>query len=184
MSDQWGPLAGLAGEWEGADGFDTVYSRAAGTTVRTPYRERTTFVPFGPVLNGEQRVYGLDYRTAMWRGDEALPFHAEVGYWLYDSETSEILRAFVVPRGVTVLAGGRASPDATELTLSACKTDGEYTIGESEFLGKRASSTSYRVTVCLQPDGTWSYDSTTTLVLAKRAEPFAHTDRNVLRRVG
>ena len=183
MSAEWGPLADLAGDWEGAHGFDTVFSRAAGRVMRTPYRERVTFVPFGPVVNGEQRLYGLDYRTAMWRGNEALPFHAEVGYWTYDVDTTEILRAFVVPRGITVLAGGLASPDAAEFTLAADAANGDYTIGESQFLTKRASSTAYHVTIRVHGDGTWSYDQVTTLSLGDLAEPFAHTDHNVLRRV-
>jgi hypothetical protein len=36
--------------------------------------------PFGPVDNGTQRLYGLDYKSSMWRGDEENPFHTEVGY--------------------------------------------------------------------------------------------------------
>ncbi len=182
MSGEWGPLAALAGEWEGVEGFDTVFSRALGREIRTPYREHVTFTPFGPVANGEQRVYGLDYRTEMWRGGELLPFHAEVGYWLYDADTTEILRAFVVPRGVTVLAGGHAEASADAFTLRADSTDRHYTIGESQFLTKRASSTTYRVAVRLHPDGVWSYDQVTTLRFAELAEPFAHTDRNTLRR--
>ena len=49
----------------------------------------------------------------MWRGDEENPFHTEVGYWLWDGATGEVLRGFVVPRGITVLAGGTADADAT-----------------------------------------------------------------------
>ena len=40
------------------------------------------------------------------RADESDPFHTEVGYWLWDGATGEIVRGFVVPRGITVLAGG------------------------------------------------------------------------------
>ncbi len=71
----------------------------------TPYLEKVSFKPFGPVDNGNQHLYGLDYKTAMWRGDEENPFHTEVGYWLWDAATGEVLRGFVVPRGITVLAG-------------------------------------------------------------------------------
>ena len=75
--------------------------------------------PFGPVDNGSQHLYGLDYRTAMWRGYEENPFHTEVGYWLWDAATGEIMRGFVVPRGITVLAGGIATADTTQFTLTA-----------------------------------------------------------------
>ena len=75
--------------------------------------------PFGPVDSGSQAIYGLDYKTAMWRDSEENPFHTEVGYWLWDGATGEVLRGFVVPRGITVLAGGIAAPDATSFTMSA-----------------------------------------------------------------
>ena len=57
--------------------------------------------PFGPVDNGNQHLYGLDYKSAMWRGDEENPFHTEVGYWLWDAATGEVMKGFVVPRGIT-----------------------------------------------------------------------------------
>ena len=65
--------------------------------------------PFGPVDNGSQAIYGLDYKTAMCRDSEENPFHTKVGYWLWDGATGEVLRGFVVPRGITVLAGRHRS---------------------------------------------------------------------------
>lgn len=183
MGIEWGPLWALAGEWEGESGLDAAFSHSSGEVVLTPYRERVSLTPFGPVRNGRQRLFGLDYRTAMWRGDETVPFHAEVGYWLWDGDTGEILRAFVVPRGITVLAGGTASAGAVEFSLAADKGDGEYTIAENEYLTKRASSLSYRVTVDVHADGAWSYHEVTTLKFSELPEPFAHSDRNTLRRM-
>ncbi len=113
MSTEWGPLAPLIGEWEGEGGLDTAYSHSREAVLGTPYLEKCTMKPFGPVDNGDQHLYGLDYRSAMWRGDEENPFHTEVGYWLYDAATGEVLRGFVVPRGITVLAGGTADADAS-----------------------------------------------------------------------
>src|SRR6476660_809281 len=69
--------------------------------------------------SGRQSLFGLDYKTAMWRGSEENPFHTEVGYWLWDGATGEVLRGFVVPRGITVLAGGTAGADAKSFSLSA-----------------------------------------------------------------
>lgn len=107
MADEWGPLGPLVGEWEGEGGLDTAYSHSRHEVLGTPYLEKLTFKPFGPVDNGDQHLYGLDYKTAMWRDDEDNPFHTEVGYWLYDGATGEVVRGFVVPRGITVLAGIR-----------------------------------------------------------------------------
>jgi hypothetical protein len=42
----------------------------------------------------------------------------------------------------------------------------------------------FRVKVTVNPDGTWSYDEDTVLMVRGRAEPFHHTDRNTLSRVG
>jgi hypothetical protein len=184
MADEWGPLRHLAGEWEGEGGLDRAYSHSQGKVLATPYLEKLTFKPFGPVQNGRQALYGLDYRTAMWRGDEENPFHTEVGYWLWDGASGELLRGFVVPRGITVLAGGEADAGARTFTLSAKAGDAQYPIGENRYLTANASSLSYQVTVTILDENSWSYDETTMLKMREFGDPFAHTDRNTLKRVG
>ena len=181
---EWGPLQGLIGEWEGTGGLDTAFSHAQQKVIETPYLEKVTMKPFGPVANGKQELYGLDYKTAMWRESEDDPFHTEVGYWLWDAATGEILRGFVVPRGITVLAGGTAAADATSFSMSAQKGNARYGIGENAYLEGAASSTNYDVKVTINADDTWSYAETTTLKMLQFPEPFAHTDSNTLRRVG
>ncbi len=115
---QLGPLAQLAGVWEGEKGDDTAPSDDRGVEVNK-FRERLTFVPFGPVDNHEQKLFGLRYSTTAWRLDEDSPFHEELGYWLWDSKGKQVLRCFIVPRGVTVLAGGTVEPDAKTFELAA-----------------------------------------------------------------
>jgi len=181
MHEEWGPLGPLAGEWEGDGGLDSAYSNTAKEVLSTPFRERLSFKPFGPVANGLQVLYGLDYRTAMWRGSEENPFHTEVGYWLWDADAGEVLRGFVVPRGIAVLAGGRAAADARSFTLRAARDDPRYAIGENRYLSEHASTLSYSVTITVNDDGSWSYEEVTMLELAVMTEPFAHTDRNTLR---
>ena len=184
MSD-WGPLEGLIGEWEGEGGLDRAYSHTRQEVLDTPYSEKVSMKPFGPVDNGRQRLFGLDYKSAMWRGDEVNPFHTELGYWLWDAATGEVLRCFVVPRGITVLAGTiGVAADATTFHLSARLGDPRYGISENAYLADNASSTSYDVGIELGADGTWSYAETTMLTMREFPEPFSHTDRNTLRRVG
>jgi hypothetical protein len=180
---EWGPLEGLIGEWEGTGGLDSAFSHSRGEVVATPYLEKVTMKPFGPVDNGSQSLYGLDYKTAMWRDDEENPFHTEVGYWLWDAATGEVLRGFVVPRGITVLAGGIAGGDAKEFTMSAELGDPKYGISENQYLGKNASSLSYTVTITINDDDTWSYAEHTSLRMNEFPEPFPHTDSNTLKRV-
>ena len=88
---EWGPLARLAGIWEGEKGEDVAYANQDGKIGLTPYREHIDFKPFGPVENGSQVLYGLDYRMAAWRGTEANPFHTEVGSWMSSLTAGEVL---------------------------------------------------------------------------------------------
>jgi len=182
MTEAWGPLAPLIGDWQAEGGLDTAYSHARGEVLATPYLEKLAFKPFGPVENGRQVLYGLDYRTAMWRGSEENPFHTEVGYWLWDAAAGEVVRGFVVPRGITVLAGGTTTADATTFRLSARPGHPQYSIGENAYLAANASTLSYDVTITIHDDDSWSYDETTMLQMQEIAEPFAHTDHNHLRR--
>jgi hypothetical protein len=185
MAGEWGPLEGLIGEWESDQGgLDAAFSHSKGEVLQTPYLEKLTMKPFGPVDNGNQHLYGLDYKSAMWRGSEENPFHTEVGYWLWDGATGEVMRGFVVPRGITVLAGGTAAADATSFTLAARPGDPNYSIGENKYLSAHASTLSYDVTITINDAGSWSYDETTMLKMDEFPEPFAHTDRNILRKVG
>ena len=181
---EWGPLEGLVGEWEGEGGLDRAFSHARQEVLDTPYREKVSMKPFGPVDNGRQRLFGLDYKSAMWRGDEENPFHTEVGYWLWDAATGEVLRGFVVPRGITVLAGTiGVAADATSFHLAARLGDPRYGISENAYLADNASSTSYDVDITVGADGTWSYAETTMLAMREFPDPFSHTDSNTLHRV-
>ena len=55
LAKQLGPLASLAGVWEGNKGDDVAPSDDRGTE-RNQFRERLTFEPFGPVNNHEQQI--------------------------------------------------------------------------------------------------------------------------------
>jgi hypothetical protein len=179
--EEWGPLAALIGDWEGNGGLDRAFSHSKNEVLDTPYTEKVTMKPFGPVDNGSQHLYGLDYKTAMWRGEEN-PFHTEVGYWLWDSATGEVLRGFVVPRGITVLAGGTAAADAKQFTMRADLGGAQYSISENQYLTKNASSVSYEVTITINDDDSWSYAESTKLKMTEFPDLFDHTDHNTLRR--
>lgn len=99
---QLGPLAGV---WEGDKGADVAPSDDRGTE-RNAFRERITFEPINPVRNHEQVLCGLRYATVAQRIGETDPFHEEVSYWLWDQGERQVLRCFIVPRGVALIAGG------------------------------------------------------------------------------
>src|SRR5262245_25156973 len=128
-----GPLALLAGTWEGLKGLDVAPSDDRGTE-QNKYRERITFTPIPPVQNHEQTLYGLRYATTAWRIGDNTAFHEELGYWLWDPQAKQVLRCFMVPRGVTILAGGTAEASAKGFSLSAKSGSPTYGICSNLFL--------------------------------------------------
>lgn len=181
-TSHFGPLAGLAGEWAGEKGLDVSHHHSDGASGDTPYRETITFKPFGPVDNGRQRLYGLDYKMAAWRLGEDIPFHTEVGYWLWDGDLGHVMRGFVIPRGSAVLAGGSAAADDTAFTLRAEADSDVYGITQNAYLYDNARCVAYVVDVAVDGD-TLTYSETTTLQMKEYDDPFIHTDGNTLQRV-
>ncbi len=104
LTKNLGPLAPLAGTWEGDKGDDTAPDDDPREREINKYRERLVLDLFGPVNNHAQVLYGLRYSTTAWRLKEESPFHEELGYWLWDPAEKQVMRCFMVPRGVTVIA--------------------------------------------------------------------------------
>ncbi|KPM53970.1 hypothetical protein ACG83_17985 [Frankia sp. R43] len=183
IGPEFGPLAALAGEWEGDQGVDVAFGNAEGKMITTPFREKMTFKPFGPVNNGAQQLYGLDYHMIAWPLGKDKAFHTEIGYWLWDSVLGHVMRCFMVPRGQALIAAGTVAPDATSFTLRSDLGSTTYGILSNPYLARAANTTAYEVTVTVRPDGCLEYEETTTIDHARVADPVAHTDRNVLRKL-
>lgn len=179
---QLGPLAPLAGIWEGNLGIDIAPS--AKGPVETKFRERISFEPMGPVRNGPQVLYGLKYATVVWPLGENEPFHEELGYWLWDAEAEQVMRCFIVPRGVVVNAGGQTSADATHFEMSADLGSQTYGVLSNPFLDKAFKTVRYELSVTVNKDGSFSYEEDTQLQMPEQEELFHHTDSNTLTRVG
>jgi hypothetical protein len=179
-----GPLAGLVGIWEGDQGLDEAPSASRGT-MQTSFRERAVFEAIGPVDNHEQILFGLRYsRTATPIGEED-PFHEELGYWLWDAAEGQVMRAFLVPRGVTILAGGDAAPGDRQFSLTAEVGSETYGISSNRFLDREFKTVRYELTVTIEDDGNvFGYEEDTQLLLKARSDVFHHRDSNTLRRVG
>jgi hypothetical protein len=178
-----GPLAALAGTLEGDQGVDVSYHHAEGEIIETPYREKVELKPFGPVDNGTQCLYGLDYRMAAYKQGEDEPFHTEVGYWLWDAAAGQVMRCFMVPRGQVVIAGGSASADSTKLEMSAKTGSNTYGILSNQYLAEYSTTPDYSVTINVGK-GEWSYEMTTVYEVKAKGLTIQHTDRNTLRKVG
>jgi len=83
-----------------------------------------------------------------------------------------------------VLAKGHAAPDATTFEVVATRGSTENGICSTEFLERAFRTDSFMMKVTVGADGTWSYFEDTVLTIPGRAEPFHHTDRNILHRIG
>jgi hypothetical protein len=175
-----GPLAALAGAWEG-EGLDTHPVAEGGEEER--YRERMVFEPIDPQPNGPQLLYGLRYHVHVNKLDEALTFHDQIGYWLWEPATGTILQTLAIPRGQVAMAAGRAEPDARRFTVKATLGSPTAGIVSAPFLHESFRTLEYVFTLAVNDDGTITYEQDTLLQIAGRPEPFHHTDRNTLRRV-
>jgi hypothetical protein len=181
--NEWGPLAGLIGSWaSGLSGLDLSFHNDSGKIGETTYRESTTFEPFGPVDQGERRLFGLDYRTLAWRDGEEIPFYREVGYWIWDAENTQVMRCFTSPLAVTLIAGATVEPTATTFRLEAVLGSNTYGILSSRHLDEAARTTRFEVTLDLSGDA-YAYDQTTVVEHRKSQAIIMHTDRNTLTKV-
>ena len=118
-----------------------------------------------------------------FRIGEAVSFHEETGYWLWDPRERQVMRCFIVPRGVAVIAGGTVAPDARRFTLTATLGSPTYGICSNQFLDREFRTVRYELIVTVNDDGSFSYDEDTQLQLPGRPDVFHHRDKNTLRRV-
>ncbi|MFO0748232.1 MAG: heme-binding beta-barrel domain-containing protein [Myxococcota bacterium] len=177
-----GPLAPLAGSWEGDKGQDLAPSASRGLA-ESLYRERITFTPFGPVDNHEQSLWGLRTSTVAWRIGSPDSFHEETGYFMWDAAARQAFRCFMVPRGITVIAGGAVEPDARTIALTAELGSPTFGICSAPFLDREFRTERYTLTITVHDDGSFSYEGYTFMRMPGRAELFDHLDRNRLTRV-
>jgi hypothetical protein len=177
-----GPLTALAGVWQGAAGADA-HPDVDGTE-RNSFVEHYELQPIDRQTNGPQLFYGLRYHTHIVKPGEDETFHDQVGYWLWEPATHTVTLTLGIPRGQVLLAGGMAEPDATEFEVHAAVGSEVYGILSNPFLDQAFRTLSYRMTVTVNPDDTWSYDEEGVLAIPDRDEPFSHIDSNTLTRIG
>ena len=177
-----GPLTGMAGIWEGKRSLD-VNPKAEGP-LEQEFVERIELQPIDPQANGPQLFYGLRYHTHIVKPGEIETYHDQVGYWLWEPATGNLIQTLAIPRGQTAMAFGHAAADATSFELVATRGSETNGICSNPFLEYAFKTTEYRIKVTINSDGTWEYDEDTTLIVRGQTEPFQHTDRNVLRKLG
>ena len=175
-----GPLRRLAGTWESVEGRD-VNPKADGPERRN-FIERIVFEPIDPQANGPQLFYGLRYHVHINTPDEAITFHDQTGYWLWEPATGLVIQTLSIPRGQVAIAGGKAEPDADRLMLVATRGSTEYGICSTAFLEHAFRTDRYQAELTFNPDGTFSYVLETTLFVRGQG-PFVHRDENRLAKI-
>lgn len=179
-----GPLGPLAGVWEGASGADEHPVALADDGIeRNAFDERFELQPIDRQTNGPQLLYGLRYHTHIVKPGEVETFHDQVGYWLWEPATRTVMLTLGIPRGQVLLAGGTAEPDARAFEVRAAVGSEVYGILANPFLDQAFRTISYRMSIAVNADGTWSYEEEGVLEIPDRTERFSHIDRNTLVRV-
>lgn len=177
-----GPLRPMAGIWTSAQGLD-VNPKPDGPE-RQPYVERIELQPIDAQTNGPQLLYGLRYHTHIVKPGEVETLHDQVGYWLWEPATGTVIQTVAIPRGQSAMAIGHAAADAKSFRLEAVRGSTVNGISSNPFLEHAFRTDGFAITVTIHDDGTWSYEQQTTLAIRGQAEPFPHTDRNTLVKIG
>jgi len=176
-----GPLAPMAGVWEGEKGKDIKPTESGAAGQR--YIERIELEPIDPQMNGPQLFYGLRYHTHIVKPGEIETYHDQTGYWLWEPATGRILHSLTIPRGQVVLAKGRAKADAKTFSVKARRGSTENGICSGSFLEENFRTDRFSMTVTVHSQDSWSYEESTILKIKGVRTPFDHCDKNTLHRI-
>ncbi len=181
----YGPLRFFIGKWE-SEGFkgDNRAPDPDRKVENTKFRQEMIFEPIGDVENHEQLLYALRYHSKAWEeGDEDKPFHEEVGYFIWDKNNRQVMKSFIVPRGIAVNAGGDANINDTEFKLKAELGSHTYGLCSNKFLDEEFQTISYEVTFKFMDEDEFEYDENSRIKIKGQDAIFDHTEKNVLKRV-
>jgi hypothetical protein len=186
MSDEnYGPLSYFIGKWKSDEWLGE--NRAPDPSRRienTKFTQEMSFEPIGDINNHEQKLYALSYSTKAWEeGEDKDPFHEEVGYFIWDAANKQVMKSFIVPRGVAVNAGGTAESSSKKFTVSADVGSETYGISSNPFLNEQFKSVRYDISFKQIDDNTFSYDEDTQIKIKGQTEIFHHTEKNTLKRI-
>ena len=177
-----GPLAKMAGIWEGLRGVD-VRPESDGP-FKQSYVERIELHPIDPQTNGPQLFYGLRYHVHITKPGQSKTYHDQVGYWLWEPAAKTIIHTLTIPRGQTAMASGTANADANAFEVVASQGSETYGICSAPFLNHAFKTVEFRIAIKFNDDGTWSYDQDTVMKILGQEALFHHRDTNTLHKIG
>jgi len=150
-------------------------------------RPRVRSSPCAPCLDSERpvgsRSAGRDH-THIVKPDSAETFHDQVGYWLWEPAPGTVFYTVSIPRAQVAMAVGHAASSAKTFKLDAVRGSETNGIVSNPFLEHAFKTLRVTVEVTIHPGGMWSYDQDTVMAIPGAADPFHHTNRNTLRKIG
>src|SRR5690606_34626176 len=114
----YGPLKYLIGTWKGDKGMDIApekpdakaAAKKALPKEESPFYETIIIEPYRDVTNAEEQILvALRYHQFVFRKSNNEHFHDEVGYWLWNPVNQTVMQSLTIPRGVSLLAGGKVT---------------------------------------------------------------------------
>lgn len=183
MAIDYGPLKALIGIWKGDKGLDIAPDSDG--IEENPYHEVMEFIAVGDVTNAElQTLSVIRYTQKVYHKEHGAQIHDQTGYWLWDAQKEEIIHSITIPRGVCVLAGGKASHQTEEeviLTVKASNDNENYSIIQAPFMSTKAKTTAFELTLTLS-ENRLHYKETTHVDIYGEKN-FKHVDENSLLKV-
>lgn len=180
----YGPLAGLVGEWKGDRGLDVAPDKDEDDGVeRNPFYETISFDAIGDAENAKEQVLAVvRYHQKVYRKSNDKQFHDQLGYWTWDSKTGVVTHSLTIPRSFSLVAGGKAKQEGDKVILdvSASLDNDDFTIAQSDFMFAKAKTTAFTMTVEVEGDSL-SYRESTMLDIY--GGEFDHRDKSDLVRV-
>lgn len=178
----YGPLAQLLGRWVGNKGLDNAPDINAEPD-KTAYTDELVFSIAGSAENGEeQNLVAIKYHHIVRKNENGKIFHDQIGHWIYEPSSKQIMHSLTIPRGVCVLAGGTISEQSgqTIFQVSAKSDSDTFGIIQSPFMKNNAKTKAFEMTLKINGDDL-SYIETMSLFIY--GKDFEHTDQSKLKRV-
>jgi hypothetical protein len=82
------------------------------------------------------------------------------------------------------MAMGKAAKDSTSFSLTAKRGETANGICSNPFLEEAFQTIAFRIDVQVVSRDSWSYQEDAVLMVRGRPDPFHHTDRSLLTRIG
>ncbi len=177
----YGPLALLVGNWSGDKGTDV--SPDDPDEKEEAYYETLHVTPVGDVTNAKnQLLVALHYQQAVYKLADDCMFHNQTGYWSWDAKSGIVMHSLTIPRGLSLLAGGKlesSTVGSMSVHVEADVNSTEWGITQSPFMRDNAKTTGFILDLSISGD-TLEYSETTIVDIYGRE--YRHTDGNSLER--